>query len=107
MVSKSRVGKDIALRSAGLALLCLAAFLGRMLFGGGPHVATLVDYPLAGATFLSASGGSALIWQGRHLFDQIELSSRWASHIDEPAGPPWPAGRAVNNPARSSTASSR
>ena len=26
MVSKSRVGKDIALRSAGLALLCLAAF---------------------------------------------------------------------------------
>ncbi|WP_420138141.1 hypothetical protein [Sphingomonas sp.] len=106
MASKRWLGQDIALRSAGLALLCLAAFLGRLLFGGGPHVAKLVDYPLAGATFLSASVGSALLWQGRHLFDQVELSSRWATHVDEPAGAPWAAGSALNNPVRSSEASS-
>ena len=80
MAAKGRIGTDIGLRSAGLAMWCLAALVGHILFGAGAHAATLVDYPLAAVGFLAASIGSALVWQGRHLFDQIDLSSRWAMH---------------------------
>jgi hypothetical protein len=86
MALRENVGRDLALRVAGLALLCVAARIASGLFGSGPRAAVAVDYLLAAGGFLAASAGSALAWQGHHLFDQIVLSSRWTFHESAGAG---------------------
>ena len=68
---------DVTLRAGGALLLCLAGLAARHLFGAGARVAAPLDYGLAAIGFAAASIGSALLWTGRHLFDQIELSPRW------------------------------
>lgn len=71
---------DLGLRLAGAALLGVAALAANILFGAGARGAMPIDYLVAAIGFLSASAGCALAWQGRHLFDQIALSSRWTFH---------------------------
>jgi hypothetical protein len=73
---------DLTLRAAGVLLLCLAALIAHRLFGAGPHPEVLLDYPLAALGFVSVSTGSALLWLGCHLFDQIELSARRTIYRD-------------------------
>ena len=99
MVSRRKVRSDLALRVAGVALLCLAARIASSLFGAGPRTAEAIDYLLAAGGFLMASAGSALAWQGRHLFDQIVLSSRWTFHQSAGAGPEEAGALPLNNPA--------
>jgi hypothetical protein len=74
------------LRLAGLALLCLATFVARRLFGIAHPEARLnpLDYLLALIGFASASTGSALTVMGRHLFDQVALSARWTIYRAPP-----------------------
>ncbi|HWI84873.1 MAG TPA: hypothetical protein VNT42_00935 [Sphingomonas sp.] len=76
---------DLALRGAGLMLLCLAALVGRTLFAvasprgnDGP-----LTYAFALMFVVSGSLGAALAGWGRHLADPIELSARWTIHRRE------------------------
>ena len=97
---------DLALRLGGTALLGCTALIGHALFAGGAHAARAIDYALATIGFLGASAGSAMVWQGRHLFDEIALSARWTSHGIGRAGAPAPTRRPLNSRAKRSAASS-
>lgn len=72
---------DAALRLSGAALCALSYITFVRLVAWG-HVAakgaSLVT-PLGLGTigFLSASAGAAMLLLGRHLFDEVEVSSRW------------------------------
>jgi hypothetical protein len=73
---------DLALRLAGLLLLCLAALIGRCLFAA-PDAAAKdepVAYLLGLIGMSSMSAGAALMVLGRHLFDQVNLPPRWRIH---------------------------
>ena len=73
---------DLALRSAGILLVCLAALIGRRLFAVPDSGAKYdpIAYLLALIGMSSACAGAALTVLGRHLFDQVELPARWALH---------------------------
>lgn len=84
---KNRV--NLMLRASGAALLWLAYFGGTWLRGraaAGPIDGDAAAFALAAATFLCASGGSLLLVLGVHIFDQVEVASRW-HHIDRSLGP--------------------
>jgi len=72
---------DIGLRLFGMALIGGAAAAISRMFGlvhsgsGDPAIALV--YLLALAGFVSASIGSALLFLGTHIFDEVELSERW------------------------------
>ena len=73
---------DIGLRLAGLAAVAIALVsfhaLAR-LHGAAPHAApTAVQYMLAALGCVGTSGGGALLILGHHIFDEVELSERWA-----------------------------
>jgi hypothetical protein len=70
------------LRLGGLALLGISAAsvltLYRMVHAGAMHQATPIELLLALVGFLAASGGSMATVLGRHLFDLVQVSSRWS-----------------------------
>ena len=72
-------GADIGLRASGL-ILCGIAYAA-IVHLAAMHIASQSGDPiaigLAAIGFLAASSGSAAIILGRHLFDEIEVSSRW------------------------------
>lgn len=82
----------VALRLAGLALLCVAVLVGRHIFARPDPAAkhSLLAYVLAAVAMLSGCAGAALTLLGRHLFDRVELSSRWIVH--SPPGSRVPTG---------------
>jgi hypothetical protein len=85
-----------SLRVAGLVLLAGAALAGRLLadvYGRHAVDGGLVPYALAAATFLLFGAGGMLATLGRHLFDRIAVSGRWAAHPAPPAPAPDQAAR--------------
>lgn len=74
---------DIGLRAIGL-LLCVVAYLAisHLIAIRPPSPEQAVgaeSFILVAIGFLSASAGSAMTCLGNHLFDQVEISSRWGS----------------------------
>ena len=71
------------LRLTGVALLALAAGLGRHIFAAADPNAKLraAPYVMALIWISSLCAGAALTVLGRHLFDQVELPARWRIHI--------------------------
>ena len=74
---------DAALRLAGLASLCVAALVARPLFAAADPQGRLraSAYLLALIGVISGCAGAAMTVLGRHLFDEVELSARWAIHV--------------------------
>ena len=76
-------GWAIGLRLAGLALPIASAGAIHLLLGlthlGPLHTATPVEFLLALSGFACASAGVTLLVHGIHIFDQIEISDRWAT----------------------------
>ena len=70
---------DLGLRALGLMFWTMAYFAVRTLVAAriNPQSAGALAYGLATIAFLGTSAGSALAFLGNHLFDQIEVSSRW------------------------------
>ena len=70
---------DIGLRLLGLLSCGLAWAALSHLFAMRPPARSPAGlaYALAAIGFLSASAGAALTFLGHHLFDEIEVSSRW------------------------------
>lgn len=72
---------DIALRLCG-AILCGLSYLAitalvAMRLADGQLPDGALPLLLAGAVFLCASAGSALLVLGHHIFDEIEISQHW------------------------------
>ena len=82
MLWHERKHAGLALRFAGLGFLAIAALIGRRLFAVPDPQAKLcaLSYLLALIGITSACVGSALALLGQHLFDQVELPSRWTIH---------------------------
>lgn len=78
MVWHRTKGADPLLRLAGVVTLVISAALWSLLFKAPTRSADAVAFLLALLAFASLSAGSAMLVLGRHLFDQIELSARWA-----------------------------
>jgi len=70
---------DLGLRALGLMFWTVAYLAIRTLVGMriNPQSAGALAYGLATIGFLGASAGSALTSLGNHLFDEIEVISRW------------------------------
>jgi hypothetical protein len=71
--------RSFAPRFVGAVLLFLAWLAGSTLqHRADDHRPTgLLDGGLALVAFLSASAGSAALVMGDHLFDRVEIASRW------------------------------
>jgi hypothetical protein len=88
---------DLGLRAAGLLLCGVALLAMRHLCAVQvhPQPAGVIAFGLAAAAFLGASGGSAMLILGGHLFEEVEVSERWRAKPDTsfafPAG-----GQAMN-----------
>lgn len=75
---------DLGLRASGL-LLCwisYAAIARLVALHVPPQSAGALAYGLAAIGFIAASGGSALLFLGHHLLDEIEVSARWRPKPD-------------------------
>lgn len=70
---------DRWLRLTGLVLLAVAGAALRWLYllHVRPQSAGLLAYALGALAYVGASCGAALVILGRHLFDEMEVSSRW------------------------------
>jgi hypothetical protein len=88
MAWRNRKYADAALRLTGLALLCGAALIARHLFAAAdPQARARVSpYLFALIGMIAASAGAAMAVLGRHLFDEVELSARWAIHVPQQKG---------------------
>ena len=75
------LGWNIALRLAGLFFLGIAGaaiwWAYSLIHKNTGQPATLLDYLLALIGFTGASSGCALFLLGTHLFDEVEISTRW------------------------------
>lgn len=75
---------DILLRLAGLASISVSAvafwLLWHLAHAGGRHPVTVSELLVALIGFACASAGSLMLFQGRHLFDTVEVSRRWRRH---------------------------
>lgn len=69
----------MGLRAAAVLLCCLsyAAIARLVAMRTPPQTADAVAYLLAAIGFMAASAGSAMLFLGNHLFDEIEVSARW------------------------------
>ncbi|MBM6577786.1 hypothetical protein KCP91_15490 [Microvirga sp. SRT01] len=70
---------DIGLRISGL-ILCGLAYLALtclIAMQVAPRTAGALAYALATVGFFSASAGTALAMLGKHLFDEVQVSTRW------------------------------
>ena len=70
---------DLGLRAAGLLFCWLSyAALARLAaMHMAPPAAGIAAFGLAAIGFVGASGGSALLFLGNHLFDEIDVGARW------------------------------
>lgn len=85
---------DLGLRALGLGL-CAVAYLAiarLVAMAQPPQSAGALAYALAAGGFISADAGSAMALLGNHLFDEIEVSSRWQhrSNQNERSQERWP-----------------
>jgi hypothetical protein len=82
MLWHERKHVGLALRFAGLGLLAIGGLIGRRLFAVADPQGKFCAfaYLLALIGIMSASAGSALALLGQHLFEQVELPSRWIIH---------------------------
>lgn len=75
---------DIGLRVAGLPLLALSWFAIDALVAARAHAAgapaDAFSYGLAALGFVAGDLGAILLGLGGHIFDQVEISARWAKH---------------------------
>lgn len=73
---------DLALRLIGLVLLMVAGAALHWLYAlhVPPQSAGLLAYGLGAITYVGASSGAALVILGRHLFDEVPVSTRWGRH---------------------------
>jgi hypothetical protein len=76
---------DLGLRALGLGLCAVAYFaIARLVALAQPaQAAGALSFALAAIGFMSASAGSAMTFLGNHLFDEIEVSSRWQHRAPE------------------------
>lgn len=78
-------GADLMLRLGGAALLGCAWLLGRWLWSlvraRPPHDMTAPEFLVGMVMFCCASLGAAMVTLGRHLFDQVRISERWATRM--------------------------
>jgi hypothetical protein len=74
--------RDVAIRLAGLAMLPAGAVSIDLLYhlanATPAHEAAAAELVLAALGFLCLSIGSALLALGLHIFDEVEISARWA-----------------------------
>jgi hypothetical protein len=79
----------LGLRAAGLVLLAIAYWAGSALYRrfAGSLAHPPLEYLLASVTIVCTSGGAAMTVMGHHLFDQVEVSSRWAKRPPPTEGP--------------------
>jgi hypothetical protein len=70
---------DIGLRLSGILLggVAYLALVRLIALPVAPHHADALAYGLAAIGVVCTSAGSACVMLGRHLFDEIEVSSRW------------------------------
>lgn len=82
--------QDLSLRAGGVFLLAAGVgamnFLYQMVHTSPRHEATLAELALAAIGFLSLSAGSILMALGRHIFDRVEVSARWAAPLPTKSG---------------------
>lgn len=75
---------DLIIRFSGAALIGLALLSARWLVSlvdlGSRHPATPLECCVAAVAFVSTSVGAFMVCDGAHLFDPIDLSSRWQGH---------------------------
>lgn len=73
---------DTPLRVTGLLLLLIGATAMYLLFRKAPIALQphplVIDYVLAACGFSGLSLGTALTWLGRHIYDEVPTSARWA-----------------------------
>ena len=73
---------DATLRLSGALLLATVWFAGRALLHSPAlvqrHDPGLRDFALATWLVLATTGGTVLLTLGAHIFDQVEISPRWA-----------------------------
>ena len=85
---------DLGLRGLGLLSLGVSALLIRSLVhlqGQVPHTPPgPLSFLFAALGFLCGSAGGALLTLGHHLFDEVEVSQRWATR---PMSRNWDDGR--------------
>ena len=70
---------DLGLRAAGL-LFCWSSYeaVARLVaMNTPPQTAGIAAFALAAVGFIGASGGSAFLLLGSHLFDEVDVSARW------------------------------
>jgi hypothetical protein len=73
----------IGLRAAGLVILMIAYWAGATLYRrfAGSLVHPPVEYLLALVVTVCTCVGTAMTVMGHHLFDQVEVSGRWARRL--------------------------
>ena len=73
---------DWALRACGLFAMLIGALTIRQLFSlehiRPRHEASAIEASLAAIGFVGFFGGSALVSLGAHIFDEIQVASRWS-----------------------------
>lgn len=79
---RARRFANLALRLAGLALSGIAASIDCRMFAAPDPQARMqvLSYLLALIDVVSTSAGAALLVLGLHLFDPVDLPSRWKIH---------------------------
>lgn len=70
---------DLGLRALGLGFCAVAYFaIGRLVALSHPQQAgSTIGFALAAVGFVCGSIGSALAMLGKHLFDDVQVSTRW------------------------------
>jgi hypothetical protein len=85
---RRRIIPDLTLRAAGLVFLAVGALALRQVYflvhEPPIHEASMIEMAIAAVGFLSLSAGSMLMAMGAHIFDQVEISKRWASLAQSP-----------------------
>lgn len=85
--------RDGGIRAAGALLLLFGWVLLRWLFkvaSPPSHDATMLQYAAAGCGFICLSLGGVFLALGDHIFDEVEVSARWANRprLDDPRRQP-------------------
>lgn len=79
---KQSLAKDVLLRILGLGLIALTVFAVRHLYAmvhlPPAHDGSPAEMAIGAVAFLSASLGATLTVLGAHIFDEVEISPRWA-----------------------------
>ena len=79
------LAKDALLRVLGLGLMALAVIAVRHLYAmvhvPPTHEGSPAEMAVGAVAFLSASLGATLTFLGTHIFDEVELSPRWAPRL--------------------------